>query len=166
VALAKRTLGYLLFLAMMVSSVSCDQGTKSWARRTLSSGDDVSVISGFWDFHLAQNPGGAFSTFRDVPGGRYVLTAVGVVLLAMIVAWMRRGERPWLSWAALGLIAGGAIGNLYDRIAYGSVTDFVYWHWRSRPWPVFNVADAMLLVGGVLLLISGSSSRAPRPAGS
>ncbi len=162
--IAKRTLRYLMFAALLVSSLSCDQGTKTWARHALP-GKDLSVIPGFWDFRLAQNTGGAFSTFQNFAGGRYVLTAIGFALLGAIFFWVRRhaGER-WLPSAALGLVAGGAIGNLYDRVVYGSVTDFVFWHWHARAWPVFNVADAALLVGVALLLLFGSSKRASQPA--
>jgi signal peptidase II len=160
---AKRTLRYLLFLGLLVSSVSCDQGTKTWARHTLAGREDISVIREYWDFHLAQNTGGAFSMFRDLPGGRYWLTVIGIGLLAIVFVWVRRNvENGWVPSAALGLIAGGAIGNLYDRIVYGSVTDFVYWHWHARSWPIFNVADAMLLIGVGLLLLFGPSTRAPR----
>jgi signal peptidase II len=163
--LAKRTLRYLLFLCLVVSSVSCDQGTKIWARHTLPETGDISLIRGFWDFHLAQNSGGAFSMFQDLPGGRYWLSMIGIGFLGMIFVWLRRqAENRWLPVAALGLIAGGAVGNLYDRIVHGSVTDFIYWHWHLRSWPVFNVADALLLIGVGLLFMFGKSARA-QPAG-
>jgi signal peptidase II len=142
----------------MVFSVSCDQGTKRWARDALP-GHSISVIDGFWDFRLAQNPDGAFSLFHGTPGGRYILTAVGLALLVAMFWWVRRSvNQGWLACAALGLIAGGAIGNLYDRVMFGSVTDFVYWHARSWRWPVFNVADVLLVIGVALMLL------APRPA--
>ncbi len=144
----------------MIMSVSCDQGTKTWARAALP--PDISVIDGFWDFHLAQNPDGAFSVLRNVAGGRYLLIVVGVVMLAAIFFWLRKNaDKGWLPCAALGLIAGGAIGNLYDRIVLGSVTDFVLWHWGRRYWPVFNVADAMLLIGVGLMLLSTRKKSAP-----
>jgi signal peptidase II len=155
-AIARKTLRYALFTALMVMSVSCDQGTKSWARASLP--PDIHVIDGFWDFHLAENPGGAFSLLRDLPGGRYLLTGVGLALLFMIFVWVKRNaDKGWLPCAALGLIAGGAIGNLWDRVVHGRVTDFVWWHWRSHGWPVFNVADAMLLIGVALMLLSRDS---------
>ncbi len=159
--LAKQTLRYLLFVGLLVSSVSCDQGTKVWARHTLSGHADNSVIPCFWEFHLAQNPGCAFSLFRDLPGGRYFLSVVGLVLLVALFVWLRRlSDGRWLPVAALALIAGGAVGNLFDRVAFGRVTDFVFWHWHERPWPVFNIADALLLVGG-LLMVGALRSTAP-----
>jgi signal peptidase II len=161
--MAKTTARYVLFITLMVLSVSCDQGTKLWARDALP-GRTISVIDGFWDFHLAQNPDGAFSLFRNFPGGRYILTAVGLALLVMMFFWLRKSvKQNWLACAALGLIAGGAIGNLWDRIVMGSVTDFVYWHAGSWRWPVFNVADA-LLVAGIPLMLWATRARASAPA--
>ena len=162
--LGKKALRMLLFAGLLVSSVSCDQGTKIWARHSLSDRAEISVIDGFWDFRLAQNPDAAFSLLRDVPGRRYLLTGVGVLIVGLLLVWLRRlVEGPWLPVAALGIIAGAALGNLADRILFGSVTDFVYWHWRERSWPIFNVADALLVVGVTLLLFSGrAATRANR----
>jgi signal peptidase II len=160
------TVRYLLFAFLLVSSVSCDQGTKIWARSALSETNDIEVIHGFWDFHLAQNPGAAFSLLRNLPGRRYLLTGIGIALLTMLGMWVRRNvDKGWMPPIALGLIAGGAIGNLWDRIIYGSVTDFILWHWRSLSWPVFNVADALLFIGVALLLIfSAPQQRTARTA--
>jgi signal peptidase II len=159
--LARRTINYLLFATLMVLSVSCDQGTKLWARHSLAGRPGVSVIDGFWDFHFTENSGGAFSLFEGLPAGRFILTGAGVVILALLVGYLRkRAGGRWLPVAALGMIAGGAIGNLYDRIAYGRVTDFVHWHWRAHEWPVFNAADALLLVGGLLAVSSVERVRA------
>ena len=91
--LARRTIRYAMFFALMVLSVSCDQGTKVWARSSLAGKPDIPVISGFWDFHFAENPGGAFSLLRDVPGGRYILTGIGLGLLLLIPAARRRKQR-------------------------------------------------------------------------
>jgi len=161
--LAKRTLRYLWFSVLMVGSVSCDQGTKVWARASLP--PDIKVIDGFWDFHLAQNPDGAFSMFRNVAGGRYLLIVVGVAMLGVILWWLRRSaDQGWLPAVALGLIAGGALGNLFDRVVLGSVTDFVLWHWGRRAWPIFNLADAMLLVGVGLMLLAPRARPSPARA--
>lgn len=158
--LGARSLRYLLFASVALLSVSCDQGTKIWARSALAGRGSVPVIDGFWDFHLAQNTGAAFSLLRDSSFGRALLSAVGVFLLGMILWWLKTViDKGWLPVAALALIFGGAVGNLWDRIVYGSVTDFVYWHGRTFSWPVFNVADAVLLVGAVLMFFSGATRR-------
>jgi signal peptidase II len=153
--LARKTLNYVLFLALLVLSVSCDQGTKLWARHSLAGKPSVTVIDGYWDFHFAENPHGAFSLFRGLPYGRWVLAAFAAGMLIVLVTIVRRQSGgPRLTHVALGLIAGGAVGNLYDRLAYGRVTDFVHWHVRAYEWPVFNVADAALLVGVLLMVVT------------
>lgn len=151
----QKTLRYVIFSILMVFSVACDQGTKVWARSALAT-RSTSVIDGYFDFHLAQNHGAAFSMLRDVAAGRWLLTGIGFLMLGMLFVWLRRAiHENTLAVAALGLIAGGAIGNLIDRIAFGSVTDFIYWHTRTLSWPVFNIADVVLVVGVGLMLISG-----------
>lgn len=163
-AIAKQTLRILWFVGVLVLSLSCDQGTKTWARHSLRGHPDIVVIDGYWKFHFTENPAAAFSILRGVPGARVILSVVGIAILGMVFVWARRAAKDsWGQTIALGIIAGSAIGNLYDRIVIGRVTDFVVWHWRDRAqWPVFNVADAGLLIGIALLLLS-SSRRAPQP---
>ena len=83
-----------------------------------------------------------------------MLTIVGLAAVIGML-WMMRKSRPdqkALHWA-LALVAGGAIGNLIDRIYYGVVTDFVLWKYKSHEWPVFNVADVALVAGVGLMFI-------------
>ena len=155
----------LLFAILTVLSVSCDQGTKSWARRTLPGSGDVSVIDGYFDFHLAQNTGAAFSLLHNVAAGRVLLVGIGLVLLAGLFWWLRRTiHEGTLPVAALGLIAGGAIGNLIDRVWLGSVTDFIYWHTRTLRWPVFNIADVVLVVGVAMLVLTSGRKAGTDPS--
>jgi len=163
--MAKKTLNWILFAALALGSLSCDQGSKTWARRSLDGKPPVTVIDGFWDFRYAENPGGAFSLFRALPAGRAVLIALGAAMLIGLAFVVRRSAagRTW-TCVALGLVAGGAVGNLYDRVAYGRVTDFVHWHLGAHEWPVFNVADAAL-VGGALLLLLRRTPRSAHPTG-
>lgn len=142
-----------LFVGLALLSVSCDRGSKIWAREALTT--PRQIVAGVFDLRLVENPGGAFSLFRDWPPGRYLLIAVGLGILALLVAAARRrAQHGWLYYAALGMVAGGAVGNLYDRIVYGRVTDFLHAHWGAHHWPVFNVADALLVVGGIALMLA------------
>jgi signal peptidase II len=135
------------------------------AQRTVSRGDartappachgeQVAVIDGFWDWRLSMNPGSAFGLFSSQNGARWFLSIVGIgAVLGML--WMLRKSRPdqrILHWA-LALVAGGAVGNLIDRIYFGVVTDFVLWRYQTHEWPVFNVADVVLVVGVGLMFI-------------
>ena len=149
-----------IFVMVGVLSLLADQLTKIWARNALPSqvingreyGTSVEFISGWWDWRLSFNPGAAFSMFHGTGGARVFLSVVGLIAVAAII-WMvykaRDNQRRLV--VALGLIIGGALGNLIDRIAFGVVTDFVVWKYKTKEWPTFNVAD-VTLVAGVLLL--------------
>lgn len=146
----------VIFLAIFLCTAGFDQGSKEWAR-TLPPGERVPVIEGVWDWELAANPGIAFSSFADLPHGQIVLSLLGVAMLVfiLVVAARTRPEER-LKRAAYALIAGGALGNLVDRIRDGAVTDFIRWRAGDHLWPIFNVADAALLVGVVLLLLESA----------
>ena len=135
--------------------VLLDQLAKWWALEALSDGP----IHLFWtlDLRLTFNSGAAFST---APGLTPFLTAAGVVLVGMLVL-MSRASTGIGAAVALGLLLGGAIGNLSDRLFRdhgGAVIDFVDFGW----WPVFNVADSALVVGAILLVLT--TARAERAA--
>lgn len=133
-------------------AVLADQVTKAWARSALpvdgaGRGIRVSVVENFFDLVLAHNTGAAFSLLADHSGGRVLLTVLGFAGVGAIT-WMAARARPDQMGvvAALGLMVGGAIGNLVDRLRLGTVTDFVLWRWHEHTWPVFNVADVCLSV--------------------
>ena len=129
-----------------------DQGSKAWAH-TLSPGAHP-VISGVWDWELAQNRGAAFSSFQGTVVGPILLSLVAVVALVAIgIAAARTQPEQHATRFAYALIAGGALGNLIDRLRAGSVTDFIRWRVGDHRWPIFNVADAALLIGVVVLLV-------------
>jgi signal peptidase II len=122
--------------------VVADQVTKSWAVHRLSQGS-IHVI---WklDFELAYNSGSAFSLAQ---GWAPVLAVVAVVALVVLVAVVRRARSIWTA-AALGLVVGGAAGNLADRLFranHGAVVDFIAFHF----WPTFNIADTAIVVGAI-----------------
>ena len=164
----------LFFLAILVTSAGFDQGSKEWAREALPPHVVQPVIDGYWDWQLEQNPGAAFSTLAAATGSTATLLHVGfgviamVALIALGIAAARTRPEQRLKRVALALIAGGALGNLIDRIASGDVTDFVRWHWHEHMWPIFNVADAALVIGVALLLgeelLARRKSSRPAPA--
>jgi len=137
-----------------------DWVSKRWIEKNVSFWDTHSIIPGLFSIVHAQNRGAAFSILADAPD-----TVRGLVLIGMsgavtlIVAWMFRSSlvKPETYTAAgrlaLALVLGGALGNLYDRILRGSVTDFLLVYWRDWQWPAFNVADSAISVGAILLLI-------------
>jgi len=149
----------VVFFTILVVTVALDQGSKAWAR-TLPAHPQP-VIAGYWDWELAYNRGAAFSSFEGIAGEtgtQIVLSLIALgALIGVGVAASRTTEAQRLKRLALALIAGGALGNVIDRLREGAVTDFVRWKYHDHLWPIFNVADAALLVGVVLLLVDGFS---------
>lgn len=153
-------------------SLVLDQASKQWARAALGpegSGRVKAVIGKALSFHYAENPGIAFSMFRDLRGGRFVLAGLAVVALVMVLRYLRNTDASQRKLhVALGLIAGGAIGNLIDRLIYSRVVDFILVDlgvWPLDPWPVFNVADIVLVVGVGLIALDMVMSRRAGAAG-
>jgi signal peptidase II len=151
----------VLFLAIFFCTTGFDQASKQWAETSLSAGQPQPFIEGYWDWELAKNTGVAFSTFAGIDGAQILLSILAAVaLIAIGVMAMRTKPDDRMKLAGLALIGGGALGNLIDRIRAGGVTDFVRWKLGDHMWPIFNVADAALLVGvGVLLLESALAKR-------
>ena len=143
----------VLMASVAVAVFAADQLTKSWAVERLSDGRTIDVI-GSLRFNLAFNSGAAFS--RGTGFGPVI--AVVAVLLVAALLWTGRSATSKVSAAAVGLIVGGALGNLSDRALRegpggflgGAVVDFVDLQW----WPIFNVADSAVVVGGILLVLS------------
>ena len=147
---------YKAFLITLILALAADQGTKIWARSSLKPrGDALTVINGYWEFRYAENTGAAFSFFRNSELAPYFFAAIAAIAVVVIAVYLRRAKADSRLFAAgMGLLAGGALGNLIDRVAFGRVTDFVVWRVGSHVWPTFNVADAVLLLGvlGLMLL--------------
>jgi signal peptidase II len=112
------------------------------------------VLDGVWDWRLSMNSGSAFGLFSSIGGARVGLSIVGILAVIGMFLMLRksRTDQRILHWA-LALVTGGALGNLIDRIYYGVVTDFILWHYKTHEWPVFNVADIVLVVGVGLMFI-------------
>ncbi len=173
---------WIVFLVVGMLSLFADQGTKIWARQTLPTdivhgaasgmtadkpcaipddivsrrcqGHEVAFAGKFWSWRLSMNPGSAFGLFSGQNSARIFLSIVGIAAVFGMF-WMLRKSRDdqrVLHWA-LAFVAGGAVGNLIDRIYYGVVTDFVLWRYDTHEWPVFNVADIVLVVGVGLMFI-------------
>jgi signal peptidase II len=158
---------YLLFTIFMIISLVLDQWTKVLARHHLRPRlSPKVVVEGYFDLRYAENPGVAFSMLQNISGGRLWLTLLAIGAFVLVLYYLRKTpvENTRLH-VALGLVGGGAIGNLIDRVAFGKVTDFIVWKVGIHEWPAFNVADAALCVGvGLMVLDMILSSRAARKA--
>ncbi len=117
----------------------------------------------FLDFVMVWNRGISYGLFQqEHEFGRWTLVVLSVLASIGIAVWMMRAETKRLA-TALALLLGGAVGNAIDRIAYGAVADFIHLHWGDWSWYVFNVADAAIVAGVVLLLYDSFRSDEPRP---
>ena len=145
---------YRVFSIAAVLALLADQLTKVWARGSLPFGRPVKFLGGFWDWELSFNPGSAFGLFNTVDSARIFLSVIAIAACIAIVVMLKR-SRDDHSWgaAAYGLIFAGALGNVIDRLIYGKVTDFVLWHAGEHRWPQFNVADAALVAGIIILVL-------------
>jgi signal peptidase II len=143
------------FVIALLLTIGLDQGTKIWARKSLAPRrpEVIKVIPGYFELEYAENTGSAFSLLRGRPEARYILFGFGVVALAVVYLYLKKAKPEQARLAAeLGLLAGGALGNLIDRAIYGHVTDFILWRAGSYRWPNFNIADAALVIGIVGLM--------------
>jgi len=131
-----------------------DLAAKALVEGSVSPYASVPVIGGFFAITNVRNPGAAFSLFSSSGQGKTVFfIAVSVVALGVILFLVRKAEKTArLEPAALGLVFGGAAGNLVDRIRYGEVVDFLDFYLGNHHWPAFNVADAAIVVGVILLM--------------
>ncbi|HEU4364402.1 MAG TPA: signal peptidase II [Candidatus Krumholzibacteria bacterium] len=143
--------------------VALDQITKQLFWRN---GQDYDIIDGYFHITLVKNAGAAFGMFQ---GGRlfFIIASIAAVVLISVVALrLPRGENLRRVW--LGMILGGAIGNLIDRVLHGEVIDFLQIGFRGHYWPVFNVADMAVTIGAALLVLfamRASGAREVEPAG-
>ncbi len=138
--------------ALSALVVALDQASKWLVLATLHPGESV-YVAPFFNWVLAFNRGAAFSFLADAGGWqRWGFTVLALAVSAWIVVLLRRhGDETRLS-LALAMILGGALGNVIDRIRFGAVVDFVQWHVAGYYWPAFNVADAAITLGAILLI--------------
>lgn len=141
-------------IALLV--IVLDQLTKHLAQTFIEHYGRHTVTSFFY-LTLRFNEGAAFSFLHGAGGWqRWLFTAIASVVSVVLAVWIARIHRQpgkLLETLALSLILGGAIGNLYDRVVLGHVVDFIVWHYHEWEWPAFNVADAAICVGAVLLFV-------------
>lgn len=159
-ALNRRATG--LTLGMLVLLV--DLWSKNWAMQTLDS-ENISVIDGLLQWSLAFNRGASFSLMNDWVYAPYKLAAVAIIAAGALIWLLGRAESKWYT-IGLGLILGGAIGNLVDRVRFGAVVDFIDVYWGLAHFPTFNVADSAITVGVICVLIDGiiAKRQAPKAA--
>jgi signal peptidase II len=148
--------GMLPWLWLSVLVFVVDQASKFYFEGALTLYQQIEVIPGYFSWTLAYNTGAAFSFLAGASGWqRWLFALIAIVVSAVLVVWLKRlqPQESWLA-AALALVLGGALGNLVDRVLLGHVVDFILVHWQHRWYfPAFNVADAAITVGAILLAL-------------
>ena len=150
---ARTTIGLLLALLVLLADV----GSKYWILHILDlpSRGDISVIPKLLDLAMVWNHGVTFGLLQAGNGiGQIVLAGVALAVVAGLFLWLRRAENLVVA-GSIGAIAGGALGNVADRIRYGMVVDFIHVHWGAfDPFPfVFNIGDSAIVLGVATLLL-------------
>ncbi|WP_339468374.1 MULTISPECIES: signal peptidase II [unclassified Pseudomonas] len=154
--------GRLGWLVLSLLVLVIDQISKAHFEGTLEMFQQIVVIPDYFSWTLAYNTGAAFSFLAEGGGWqRWLFAMIAVVVSAVLVVWLKRLGRDdtWLA-IALALVLGGALGNLYDRIALGHVIDFILVHWQNRWYfPAFNFADSAITVGAIMLALDMFKSK-------
>jgi signal peptidase II len=144
---------YHIIIATLV--VLIDRMTKWLIAQKITLHDSVDVIPGLFRLTHVQNKGAAFGLFSESPSefkvGMLILFSVAALAVVSALLW-KNGNAMNATAVALSLVFGGALGNLWDRVAAGRVIDFLDFYLGSHHWPAFNVADSAIVVGALLLL--------------
>lgn len=140
-----------LLIALCV--IALDQATKWWILLSVMNPPHLIEIMPMFNLVLTWNRGVSFGLFdAGSAAGPWILSGVAVVIVAVLLYWLR-GAKGKLVAIAVGFIAGGAAGNVIDRMVHGAVVDFLDVYWGSYHWPAFNVADSGITIGAALLVI-------------
>ncbi len=148
--------GLVRFTALIVLVVSCDQATKLWVVRNFAMHESWPIVPGFFNLTYLTNTGAAFGFLAGRPAlWRHVffISVVLVALCVITVMYRRLRRESYFYELSLGLIAGGAIGNLLDRVRLGAVVDFLDVYVGTYHWPAFNVADSAITVGVTIFIV-------------
>ena len=147
-----RTLHFLISILVVI----LDRWSKRLVATRIAMYRHIQIIPGFFQITHTENTGAAFSLFADSPSHWKTAMLIGFSIVAMIVVsallW-KQSRRLTMTGIALSLILGGAVGNLWDRVASGRVVDFLLFYIKRYQWPVFNLADSAIVVGACLLVI-------------
>ncbi|MBI5893384.1 MAG: signal peptidase II [Deltaproteobacteria bacterium] len=140
---------YKIFFIITLIIVILDQITKFIIMDSFAIHQSIEIIPGIFNLTYIRNPGAAFGMFRDGSElfRQIFLIGTSIAALIIIVYFYYKTQDGLLTKFSLSLIAGGAVGNLIDRIIFGEVIDFLDVHWKSFHWPAFNIADSAITIG-------------------
>lgn len=150
-AMAERSL-VVPGLAAAVLVALLDQATKWWIVESVMRPPQVIPVTPFFNLVMGWNRGVSFGMFdTGSPVTVWILVGVALAVVSVLLVWLRRATEWWVA-LSIGMIVGGASGNVLDRLRYGAVADFLDFHVAGYHWPAFNVADSGITVGAFILI--------------
>lgn len=150
--------GYRRALPVAAAVLVLDQLSKWWVLELMQPPRQIELAP-FLNLVLAWNRGVSFSLFHsDADYAPYALSALAAAVVVGLLWWLRQTTRVWPA-LGIGLVIGGAVGNVVDRLRFGAVVDFIDVHAAGWHWPAFNLADSAITVGVVLLIADGLFGR-------
>lgn len=157
----------VIWLALSIVVIVLDLWTKQIALDHLDYNRPVPVIDGFLNWTLLYNYGAAFSFLGNAGGWqKWLFSGLAVLISSLLAWWLSRLPRAdWKQALPFALVIGGAVGNLIDRLRFGYVVDFIDVYYDVHHWPAFNIADSAIVVGAVLIAVSGFSTREAAKSG-
>jgi len=142
-------LGLLIAIIIFIA----DQATKWGTFHVLLQRDIPFIeVTSFFNLVVVHNTGVSFGMLNDLAYGKWILSGITLAIVTLLLHWLFKSKHGMIA-TALGLVIGGAIGNLVDRIRVGYVADFLDFHIANYHWPAFNLADSAICIGIVLLLL-------------
>ena len=150
-------------VGLAVLALIVDQVTKWWVINEMMNPPRVIPVTPFFNLVMGWNRGISFGLMnRESAFNAWVLPLVAVVIVVILSVWLWRNERTIVA-IAIGLVIGGALGNVVDRLRYGAVADFLDFHAAGIHWPAFNVADTSITVGAAMLVLESLFARRESP---
>ena len=147
-----------------IASIIADQATKWWILEDIMQPARVIPIAPFFNLVLTWNNGVSFGLFNNNSSlNAVILSILALAIVVFLILWLRKAENKQAA-IGLGLIIGGAIGNVIDRAVHGAVVDFVDFYYAAYHWPAFNVADSCITIGAVILILDSLFSPKPEEA--
>lgn len=146
-------------IAAAIGVMALDQASKWWILEHVMRPPRVIELTGFFNLVMGWNRGISFGLFNTAsPYNAWILSAIALGIVAALAVWLGRARSPFLA-AAIGLVIGGALGNVVDRLRFSAVFDFLDIHAAGYHWPAFNVADSAITVGAILLVVESLFAR-------
>jgi signal peptidase II len=145
-------------LFISLCTLAIDFASKFSAVKYFSANSGSIEITSFFSLGLVYNKGISFGLFNNLPYSNYLFLLISIFIIGFLLGWIKKSTNS-KEILALGLIIGGAVGNVIDRIIYPGVVDFLEFHWRGYYWPSFNIADSAICIGVCILLVYSIKSK-------